>query len=493
MGRLATLFGLPPLIFLILLVTMYFVPSVFFMLEAHAATNPSLLFSLIQFIGAYIHCPGGVGLRVCPILGYERMYGYGGAGMALHPVTPGLTAAEGQSWILKRFTSAAVKESAYNPKLKRSKDILLLANVSMIPLYIREQALPGIWPTVFSLDTDNSNRTAIRKVWADSLPALLEKYEEEPKFRAPDGVSKMDFRDFDARDLTIALNYFRRIFGTDVRGNWDPEELLTIRDEISRFISLTGYYEDTLMGSIRNIRFGSATDYVEKFALMRERFESRIFGTKVGKQLIENAEKQGMDGQAVLRHFLFGLFYVGMAATPDTVTEIMKMIDTDPKTHIRLFKSDPEAYILEACRVHVAVPGMLHIVPGVEHVKLGSKADTEFSMVSSGATFEKPDGDFSSTENAGHNLDPSVFGGGRRNFEFAKKFLPGRANSGRLMTFNAELIDVKKCKDAAGCVEAPRPCPAIHLALRTIKDVVGFFIAGFEEELRIKGEITGEL
>ena len=58
------------------------------------------------------------------------------------------------------------------------------------------------------------------------------------------------------------------------------------------------------------------------------------------------------------------------------------------------------------------------------------------------------------TSNA--NIDPNVF-------DNPLEFRPGRDNALRLLTWNNELGDFRKCPTVAGCPEAPRTCPGAFL------------------------------
>lgn len=62
----------------------------------------------------------------------------------------------------------------------------------------------------------------------------------------------------------------------------------------------------------------------------------------------------------------------------------------------------------------------------------------------------------------------------------------------RILTWNAELGDIRKCKNTAGfpsCKEAPRPCVGTWLSLRVAKAAVAFFMDGVEKSLESRSEL----
>merc|ERR1712048_861542 len=81
------------------------------------------------------------------------------------------------------------------------------------------------------------------------------------------------------------------------------------------------------------------------------------------------------------------------------------------------------------------------------------------------------------TSNA--NMDPSVFPN-------PLEFLPGRTEALKLLSWNNELGDFRKCPTVAGCPEAPRTCPGAHFSLRLATHIVDYFVGGIEQALKDK-------
>jgi len=352
-------------------------------------------------------------------------------------------------------------------------------NTSKIPVEARELALPGIWPVVIQLDTDNPDRVKRRNFWADNLPALVEVSEDQfPAFVPPKGYTKMDFENFHAIFAAISVNFFGQLFGHEVE--WDAKLIEEIRDAQMDFLgggASTGgiQYKNEIAGKVMSLFIGNPAEIL---AEKRKIFEAQLFSTTKAKEFIAEAKKQGYaNGEAELRHFVFGLIFAGLLGAPQMVEAIILMISKDPKTYVSLFRKDAEAFMLEAARFQVTVGGMLFY------------ANKESTFNIKGKVFKEHVGDPAMNWNSGHNFDPLVYGGPKKDLEYAAKFIPGRENADRLMTWNNELRDVRKCKNAAGCPEAPRPCPGIHLARRVSRQVVEFFIGGLEEEMRQKNEL----
>eukprot|EP00929_Paragymnodinium_shiwhaense_P034296 TRINITY_DN18683_c0_g1_i1.p1 TRINITY_DN18683_c0_g1~~TRINITY_DN18683_c0_g1_i1.p1 ORF type:complete len:485 (-),score=95.74 TRINITY_DN18683_c0_g1_i1:366-1820(-) len=454
------------------------IPQVYHPIEQYYAKNPSLLLLIVAGIGMEKlgHCGSDIvqdtmsyksvspKKRICGSLAFERMYGWG---------EPGVD--DSFFFGFRRHTSAAIREIAYDPKLTRSKDIVIAVNTTTIPEEIRELALPGIWPIVIQLNTDDPRRVKHRKFWAENLPALAEVPDSEmPAFRIPKGVVSKDFRDYHAIFAAIAENYFRHLFGTEV--DWSGAEIEAYRDAQMNFIGGTAtkgiQYKNALAGAVFSVFIGNPAEIL---AEKRKHLEEQIFSTERAKKFIAQAHEEGiLDGKAELRHFIFGLAFAGLLGAPQMAEAIINMIASNPKFYVPLFRKDPEAFMLEAARWQVTVGGMIFL-----HNK-------EHKFTFNGKEHTEQPGDYGVTWNAGHNLDPAIFGGPNKDPEYAKKFIPGRENADRLMTWNNELRDVRKCGHAAGCSEAPRPCPGIHLSRRVLRQTIEFFIGGFEEELKAK-------
>merc|ERR1719201_2586113 len=131
-----------------------------------------------------------------------------------------------------------------------------------------------------------------------------------------------------------------------------------------------------------------------------------------------------------------------------------------------------EAVLLEGARVYPPVAGFTYF----------RAAEDKTWTLSDGRVHTEHKGDVGFMVSNAANHDPSVFGGAKKDFEYAKKFIPGRENADRLLTWGAELRDLRSCPTAAGCKAAPRPCPGAHLSFILARDVLKFFCEGASKE-----------
>merc|ERR1712032_402697 len=100
--------------------------------------------------------------------------------------------------------------------------------------------------------------------------------------------------------------------------------------------------------------------------------------------------------------------------------------------------------------------------------------DWETKLVS-GRKLTIPAGTYNFMITSSANLDPTVF-------SEPSKFWPARPEAGRMLTYNAELPDIRACGNTTGCPSAPRPCPGAWLSMRVAKKAVTFFTSSKEQE-----------
>merc|ERR1711879_1072391 len=106
--------------------------------------------------------------------------------------------------------------------------------------------------------------------------------------------------------------------------------------------------------------------------------------------------------------------------------------------------------MLEAARHHPPVGGMNPIAVPSQEIKLSNGKALKVSDRQAGIIF-------TSTS----NFDPSVFAE-------PEEFRPGRENALRVLSWNNEVGDFRKCETVAGCPEAPRGCPGMRMSLRLV-------------------------
>lgn len=126
--------------------------------------------------------------------------------------------------------------------------------------------------------------------------------------------------------------------------------------------------------------------------------------------------------------------------------------------------------MLEAARLYPPVGGLTKLAVEPKRRELGN-----------GGTLLDAPGTSVMLWTSAANYDPHVFGGPAQSADYAKRFIPGRENADRLLTWVAELRDLNKCPDAAGCAHAPRPCPGTHLALYLATEASKAFVAAAAE------------
>jgi len=168
--------------------------------------------------------------------------------------------------------------------------------------------------------------------------------------------------------------------------------------------------------------------------------------------------------------------FAGYGGIGYTVFEGFNLVKANPSKMLALFRKDPDNFVLEVSRLKPAVAGMNPaVLPEPMSVK---RVD--------GTTKTFPAGTWAGVLSSGANSDPSVF-------PDPKEFRIDRPNHDRMLSFNNEPRDIRKCKNtgglARGCKEAPRPCPGTWLALLLAKATLAFFMNGVEKSLDKKTEL----
>merc|ERR1711904_752086 len=156
--------------------------------------------------------------------------------------------------------------------------------------------------------------------------------------------------------------------------------------------------------------------------------------------------------------------FAGYGGTGNLAYETIRFILKDPRKWGDLFTQDKAAFMLEAARLFPPVGGM------------NPFAFREPRTITFPEKLGRPPKEISKdfiamTSTSGANRDPTVY-------EDPLAFKPGRKNALKVLTWNNEIGEIRKCKTVAGCPEAPRGCPGTHLSLRVATRVVESFVDG---------------
>jgi len=202
---------------------------------------------------------------------------------------------------------------------------------------------------------------------------------------------------------------------------------------------------------------------------------SKVVVTEAAKKFMSAAEKQGLNGEVRLRDFIWIIMFAGYGGTGYLTFETFNLVKSDPAKFLKLYRQNPEAFVLESARLNPAVAGQNpSVIPD----------DIAYKGVD-GKPRIFPKGSWASLSSSGANRDPSVF-------PDPAAFKVDRPNLDRILTWNAELGDMRKCNSTAGfpsCKEAPRPCPGTWLAIRVANAAIAFFMEGVEKSLKKHTEL----
>lgn len=370
-----------------------------------------------------------------------------------------------------RVSHESIRSMAYNQKQQRPSDIFVTCNTTKTPPgYFPD----GTLPTLLSLNTDDPRRLAHRDLLVATLDAIKEHPEHVPEFKAPAHISVEDviadvrrflYFPFTAMVLDkvqdiFAINFFRHLFGVDLT-----------RAEIQTLKELTTVNAAILVNQ------GTETGGRRSSELFKV-LETRLAASDIGRGLVDEAERRGMDGPQRLRKTLFEFIFAGFGGNAPggalALFLVLQTIQRDPVDMVPLFKKDPDGFVLEVMRLRGGGGAGLNPVI-IEETKT-HKLPTGFEIT------EKK-GDFGVTFMIHGNHDPEVFGGSSKSDDYARTFISGRKNADRILNFVSELRDIRKCPNMTGCEEAPRFCMGTFLTLRLNAQVGSWYVQGLEKEL----------
>ncbi|CAE7555773.1 unnamed protein product [Symbiodinium sp. CCMP2456] len=448
------------------LILLLVIPAVFF----GCLCLPGAERAYIRAVDTYV-VPVPIARHFLQIAGQARHIWKVGGGIAVGPVWNPLlayavdahktgvglfpsTTAPATSYMVSRLSHASARAVHYNPKLKRDSSVFVTVDTSKVP---EGYFLPGVLPTLLQLNTDSDSRYAHRDLLSAVMPALAENPDVVPDFKPAPGISANDLIQEVSTHLifpfpkmvpskvqdVFAFNFFRHTFEVDLTS-----------DEIHTLKEWLRVHFRTIFG------MGSAAGGAQ-CAQLAKVLEEKMASGKIGQQLMEEAERRGMNGRERLRKTLFELSFAGFGGDGPggalATFKLLRLLQRAPETNIPLFKRNPGAFVLEVLRTQGG--GGAGVNPWITE-------ETTTHTLGTGFTVEEKAGTYGSTIALMANHDPAVFGGPHAQEEFASAFIPGRENADRLLTFVAELRDIRQCPNVTGCVQAPRFCLGAFLVQR---------------------------
>jgi hypothetical protein len=358
------------------------------------------------------------------------------------------------------MSHAAFRKVAYNPSMQRFPEMFILANTTTLHKgYIPDE----IMPTFLNLATDDPERLSRRNLVAEVFLATGQDPHKDVKpFEAPSHVTPQDFNDAGKVLDMVSYNIFNMMFGLKLK----KSELQMLSEWLAN------------MNPIAVALSSGSPEKAARVKEINEYFFKAVGETAIGQQYITRCAEKKMDGEKRLKEMVLVLFFAGVGGTSVLTQSTFNAILRDQATLVPAWKKDPDAVLLEGARLYPPVGG--------HNPMKATKADVmdEIKYKSGRKTHNQiKEGDmFFSIMNTAHH-DPAVFGGPDKDYEYAKKFIPGRENADRILTWGAELRDIKSCPTTAGCNAAPRPCPGVFLSYRVARDVISYFVdAGLKEK-----------
>jgi len=278
---------------------------------------------------------------------------------------------------------------------------------------------------------------------SDALPLTFDPSPIPPAV-VPPGVSPRAGADDKAIMRVLGVTLFKWLFDADVA------------DEIELIIEYDNLFAPAVFG-----QFSAGEAGGTRLAEIRGILEPKVARSSGGQKLLALAKDRGMPAQTCLQEVIWVVLFAAFGGTSNLAIQTVKHILADRSAdNVRLFLEDKEAFMLEAARFYPPVGGMN---PMVLREPLDMKKP-------SGAVVSAPKGSWGLTISTGANRDPTVF-------ENPNVFWPGRSHADRLMTWNAELRDIRAGTSVRGC-------PGTHFALRLATSVVSYFVEGAKAALK---------
>jgi len=367
-------------------------------------------------------------------------------GIALQAIFAPSLAYHGDKVATLYFSHAAYKSWAHDPAAGRPPDMMVGSNKSSLP----EGVLPTLSPDVLlNFDTGSAEHTARRKLLADGLPGLAQDFKVD--FAAPPGAGNDGSNKRSVFD-TVGFNLFRSLFGVNTA------------DELGLMFEYDGTFTPAVLGAPILAFQG------RRLAEIRSIIMKKVKSGDVAKSFIALAIDRGMDGEQRLDEMVWIALFAGYGGTGNLAYETLRLILKDPGYYVPLFHKDPDAFMLEAARVKPPVGGMN---------PSQYRKPTQIQFPSIAKTWTAKPGDLSMLLSSGANMDPAVF-------KNPEKFIPGRENAERLLSWNNEWSAFKSCDTVAGCPAAPRGCPGTFLSMKLARDTVAHFLKDHAAKLKLQ-------
>ena len=373
-----------------------------------------------------------------------------------------------RGYMLARVSHEKVRAVHHNPHLKRDSKRFIGVETGKVP---RGYFSEGVLPTLLQMNTDDPLRYAHRDLLSAAMPSIAQHPDFVPDFKPLPDVSPEDL----VQDISwhlkfpfpksvstmvqnvFAVTFFRHAFGVELSN----EELPLLRE----WLGVPGKLFTGIVSE-------SGAKHTRGLAKV---FEDKLAASDFGKRFMEEAERRGMNGRERLQKTLFEFAFAGFGGDgPGGAFATMKMlrfIQKSPEELVPLFKKDPDAFVLEALRMFGG--GGAGMNPWIVE-------KTQSFKLSTGKVFTEEVGHYGATIALYANHDPAVFGGPSADQQYAMKFIPGRENADRLLTFVGELREVRKCPNMTGCDAAPRFCLGTFMLQRIMKQIGFFYIEGLE-------------
>ncbi|OLP87424.1 hypothetical protein AK812_SmicGene31349 [Symbiodinium microadriaticum] len=334
------------------------------------------------------------------------------------------------------FSHSAYKSWAHDAAAGRPADMMVASNKTSLPPGV----LPDLSPDILlNFDTGSAEHTARRKLLADALPGLGQEFQLD--FQVPPGTS-VDGSSKRAVFDTVGFNLFRALFGVDVGA------------ELGIIFEYDGTFTAAVLGGPVLAFQG------RRLSEIRSTVMKKVEAGEIARNFIALATERGMSGKQRLDEMVWIALFAGYGGTGNLAYETLRLILKDPGLYVPMFQRDADAFMLEAARIKPPVGGMN---------PAQFRKSTQIHFNSIGKTWTAREGELTMMLSSGANHDPSVF-------KDADKFIPGRENAERLLSWNNEWGAFKTCDTVAGCPAAPRGCPGTFLSMKLARETVAAFV-----------------
>lgn len=413
-----------------------------------------------------------------------------GDGVGLH-----WTHSRKDSWGPAHYTYDAYKKVAYDPKAEREQDIVIFYNSS----WMARADIGNVgkaFPAMIGLGTADPEHKARRELMADMFPALLAEPGKLPPFETVNNIKNTDFKPGkkhlfeEVATPLIIWNMWRQMFGVSpAEGKeWNFKEIADWVVAVNSGIKIEEaplplpsppmpFWLERFMVKNKGPEARANLENTLASDLKRttSKLQDRLFPCAAAQKFMDEAKVRGRtpdDAEARLWEVIGTMAVAGFTGTPFLAQNVVDHMAKDPKRLVPIFRKDPKKFVLEVARLHPPVAGQNPMkVHTPKTWKMGN-----------GKKYTEKKGELFTAWTWSANRDPKRFGGPKHDPAVANAYDYTRHNVEDLLTWNNALSDVMKCKDAAGCDEAPRPCPGIHMAIRTTIQVAEFFATGMMGE-----------